>query len=192
MAFSAFWRALITGTSATHDLKPDPISHQGRRLIDATNQPLQPKGQSASLRLREKTAQLALPAVRLNREPARVQARFGAAEFNLRPMPREHVLNGMLAVAELHADVRIRNRDRLAVMPPGHAHLERPPQERHFETGKRQDGPKTPQGHEARDHERDGAHASEEQQRGTYAERTVGADFDALRLGLHCEVSGRG
>ena len=34
-----------------------------------------------------------------------MQPRCGAAEFNLCPMSREHVLNGMLAVAELDAHV---------------------------------------------------------------------------------------
>ncbi|HWM66730.1 MAG TPA: hypothetical protein VNO35_09100 [Steroidobacteraceae bacterium] len=100
-------------------------------------------------------------------------------------MPREHVLNGMLAIAELYADVRIGNGDRLAVMASGHAHFERPAQDPHFETGKGQDRPETPQGHNAGDHERDGAHTAKDQQRGAHAEGAVRTDFDALRLGLH-------
>ena len=126
---------------------------KGRRFVDATNQPLQPKGKSASLGLREKITQLALTSVGLNREPARMQPRCGAAEFNLRPMPREHVLNGMLTIAELHADVRIGNRDRLAVVAAGHADLQCPAQERHLEARKGQDGPESPESHVARDRE---------------------------------------
>src|SRR5579862_160353 len=82
---------------------------QGRRLIDAADQPLQPKREPASLLLREKTPQLALTAVRLDREPARMQARGRAAKFNLRPMPREHELNGMPPVPQLDSYVGIRD-----------------------------------------------------------------------------------
>src|SRR5579864_8645742 len=116
---------------------PVLISHrlsQGRRLVDATNQTLQSNSESVPLCLREKTAQLALTAVRLDREPARMQARCGAAEFNLRPMPREHVSNGMLLVAQLYADVRVGNCNRLPMVAPGHAHLQRPAHEEHDET----------------------------------------------------------
>jgi hypothetical protein len=162
--------------------KTNPISHQGRRLVDAANQPLELLCQPASLGLREKAAQLALPSVRFDRQPARMQARYGAAEFNLRPMPREHVLNGMMSIAELYADVRIRNCNRLAVMTSRHARSQRPSQERHFEAREGHDGPETLAGHEAGNGKRDEADAAEEQKCGANAERTVWADLDAFLL----------
>ena len=161
-----------------------PLS-QGRRLVDAANQTLQLNSESAPLRLREKTTQLALTAVRLNREPARVQARCGAAEFNLRPMPREHVSNGMLPVAHLYADVRVRNRNRLTVVASGHAHPERPAQERHFESRERQHRPEAPAGHNPSYREGHEAQTAEEQHGGAKTERAVGTDINAVRLGVH-------
>src|SRR6266480_489071 len=62
----------------------------GGRHVDAADETLQPKRQPTPLLFREKAAQLALAAVRLNGEPARVLLSCGAAQFNLRPMPREH------------------------------------------------------------------------------------------------------
>src|ERR1700735_1723805 len=59
---------------------------QGGRLIYAADQTLQPQRQSSPLCFRQEAAQLALTAVRLDRESARMQARRGAAKFNLCPM----------------------------------------------------------------------------------------------------------
>ena len=114
-----------------------------------------------------------------------MQARCGAAEFNLRPMPREHVSNGMLLVLQLYADVRLRNRNRLPVVTSGHAHLQCPTQQRHFESRERQHRPEALGGHQARDPERYKAHAAEKQHCGTNAERAVRTDFNALRVGVH-------
>src|SRR5580693_7627718 len=68
-------------TEAPWGLRP------GGRLVDAADEALQAKRQSTPLLFREKAAQLALAAVRLDGEPARVLLRCGAAQFNLRPMP---------------------------------------------------------------------------------------------------------
>src|SRR6267142_2271967 len=154
-------RPFMTYLATRPGLRAPVLSHrlsQGRRLVDAANQTLQPNSESAPLRLREKTAQLALTAVRLDREPARMQARCRAAEFNLRPMPREHVSNGMLPVAQLYADVRVRNRNRLPVVASGH-------------------DPRNPERHEAQ--------AAEKQHSGANTEGAVRTDFNALQLGVH-------
>src|SRR5579864_347152 len=79
-----------TAKSPCASLRQSSASGPIRRLVDATDQPLQAQRQSASFLLREEAPQLALAAVRLDRQPARVQACRGAAQFNLRPMPREH------------------------------------------------------------------------------------------------------
>src|SRR5882762_5083040 len=65
----------------------------GGRLVDAADETLQAKRQSTPLLFREKAAQLALAAVRLDGEPARVQARFGAAQFE-RPAEQRHLEPG--------------------------------------------------------------------------------------------------
>jgi len=100
-------------------------------------------------------------------------------------MPREHVSNGMLPVAELYAHVSVGNSNRLAVVAAFHACFESPSEERHFETRKRQDRPETLECHQSGNGERDNAHSPEEQECGAHAERTVRTDFDALQLGLH-------
>src|SRR5207244_8307468 len=105
-----------------------PLSQRGC-LVDAADEALQPKRQSTPLLLREETAQLALTAVRLDREPTRMQARFGVAKCNLRPMPREHDLGAMAAVARLDAHVGLGDGDRLAVEAAGGTHRERPAEE---------------------------------------------------------------
>jgi hypothetical protein len=173
------------GIRHTVDLSFSHRLSQGRRLVDTANQSLQPKRKPAPFRLRQEAPQLALAAVRLDREPARMQARCGAAEFNLRPMPREHELNGMLTVPELDADVRFGDRYRLAVMAPLHAGPERPSQKNHFQPGERQYWPEAAGGHDCGNGERNEADAAEKQQSGANAERAMRADFDALRLGVH-------
>src|SRR6267142_1180522 len=181
-------RPFMTYLATRPGLRAPVLSHrlsQGRRLVDAANQTLQPNCESAPLRLREKTAQLALTAVRLDREPARMQPRCRAAEFNLRPMPREHVSNGMLPVAQLYADVRVGNRNRLPVVASGHAHSERPSQECHFESRERQHWPEAPAGHDPRNPERHEAQAPEKQHSGANTEGAVRTDFNALQLGVH-------
>src|ERR1700752_2771837 len=67
------------------DRGPSP---PGGRLVDAANDPRQAQGESAPLLFGQKAAQLALATVRLDGEPARVQACGGGAEVNLWPMPR--------------------------------------------------------------------------------------------------------
>jgi len=165
-----------------------PLSHrlsQGRRLVDAADQTLQPNSESAPLRLREKTAQLALTAVRLDREPARMQARCGAAEFNLRPMPREHVSNGLLPVTQLYANVGVRNRNRLPMVASGHTRLECPAQERHFEPRERENRPEASRGHQTGKSQRYETGAAEKQHGRANAEGAVWTDFNTLRLGEH-------
>src|SRR5581483_1604241 len=137
---------------------------QGRRLIDAADQPLQPKRETASLFLREEAPQLALTAVRLDREPARVQARIRAAKFNLRPMPREHELNGMRSVLQLDADTGIGDGDCLSVMAPIQARLQSPAEEQHLQPCEGQHGPEATAGHDACDREGDETGATEEQE----------------------------
>src|SRR4029077_14871145 len=86
--------------------------------LDAADVTLQAKCESTQLLLREETAQLVLPAVRLDREPARMQARRGAPKFNPRPMPREHDLRRSAPVARLDLDLALGHGDRLAVKAP--------------------------------------------------------------------------
>jgi len=114
-----------------------------------------------------------------------MQARYVAAEFNLRPMPREHVSNGMLPVAQLYADVCLGNRDRLPVVTSGHAHFECPAQQHHFESRERQHRPEALGRHQAGNPERHKTHAAKKKHCGTNAERAVRTDFNALRLGVH-------
>src|SRR6202521_1994934 len=122
----------------------------GGRLVDAADETLQAKRQSTPLLFREKAAQLALAAVRLDGEPARVQARFGAAQFNLRPMPREHDPRAALAHTRFNAHVGIRHGNGLAVEAPLEAHLERPAEQRHLQSRERQDRPEALQGGDTR------------------------------------------
>src|SRR2546430_4854231 len=56
-----------------------PYTTLFRSLVEAADQALQPKRQSTPLLFREKAAQLALAAVRLDGEPARVLLSCGAA-----------------------------------------------------------------------------------------------------------------
>src|SRR5207302_9341323 len=111
----------------------------GGRLVDAADQALQPKRQSASLLFREKAAQLALAPVRLDCEPAREPPDRGAAQFNLRPMPREPDPGTAPARAGFDAHVGVGDRDGLAVEAPLKAHLQRPPEKRQLEPRERQD-----------------------------------------------------
>jgi hypothetical protein len=91
----------------------------------------------------------------------------------------------MLPIAQLYADVRVGNRNRLPMVAPGHAHFERPAKEGHFEPRKRQHWPEAACGHETRNPERHKTQTSEKQHCRPNAERTVRTDFDVLRLGVH-------
>src|SRR6516165_2959331 len=115
----------------------------GGRLVHAANEALQPQRQSASLLFCEEAAQLALAAVRLDGEPARVQACRGAAQFNLRPMPREHDLLAARTAARIDAYVGVGYRDGLAVEAPLEAHAERPAEQRHLEAREGQHRPES-------------------------------------------------
>src|SRR2546423_8730645 len=86
----------------------------GGRLVDAADEALQAKRQSTPLLFREKAAQLALAAVRLDGEPARVLHGCGAAQFNLRPMPREHDPRAALAHPRFDAHIRLAHGNGLA------------------------------------------------------------------------------
>ena len=94
------------------DLRP------GGRFVDAPYETLQPQCQSPPLFFREEAPQLTLTAVRLDHEPARVQACCGAAQFNLRPMPREHNLLQAVAPARFDAHLALAHGDALAVVAP--------------------------------------------------------------------------
>src|SRR5579859_675141 len=167
-------------------------SSPGRRLVDAADEAPQAQGQPAPLLLGQKAAQLALATVRLYREPARVQACVGAAQFNLRPMPREHDPIAPPRGAGFDADVGLAHRDGLAMETPLERAPQRPAQHRHLEPRKRQDRPETldrehtaeAEGHEAR--------AGEEKARATHGQGAIRADFDALRGDIHAARDGSG
>src|SRR5690242_1945605 len=141
--------APFTGARNSTESKSAPPSARsgalrpGGRLVDAADQALQPKRQSTSLLFRKKAAQLALAPVRLDGEPARELSDCGAAQFNLRPMPREHDPGVVLARTGLDAHVGLGDRDGLPVEAPLKAHLQRPAEEGHFEPRERQDRPET-------------------------------------------------
>ncbi len=121
-------------------------SRPGGRFVDMAYQPLQAQRQSTPLLFREKAAQLTLTAVRLDGEPARMQACCGAAQFNLRPMPREHDLSALAAKAGLDAHVRLGHRDALGAETPLHRAVQRPPEQRQFGPCKGQHRPEAAQG----------------------------------------------
>src|SRR6516162_3717816 len=142
----------------------------GGRLVHAANEALQPQRQSASLLFCEEAAQLALAAVRLDGEPARVQACRGAAQFNLRPMPREHDMLAARTRTRIDADVGVGHRDGLAVEAPLEADSERPAEQRHLEPGEGQNGPESLQRENDRDTPRGNAGRREKQTRSAHAE----------------------
>src|SRR5579863_5881754 len=160
-------------------------SMPGGRLVDPADDALQSQCQAASFLLREEAAQLALAAGRLDREPARVQACCRAAQFNLRPVPREHDALAAAALARFDADLRLGDRDRLAVEAPLERGAERPRQQRHLQSRERQHRPEAlageypggAYGHDAR--------GGEEQPRAALRERAVGTDLDAQRFRFH-------
>src|SRR6516165_11338713 len=157
----------------------------GGRLVHAANEALQPQRQSASLLFCEEAAQLALAAVRLDGEPARVQACCGAAQFNLRPMPRKHDMLASVARSCIDADIRVGQRDGLTVEAPLEAHAECPAEERHLEARERQNGPESLERENKGDAARHDTGGTEEQPCPARTERAVRADLDAQRLGFH-------
>ena len=72
-----------------------------------------------------------------------MQACRGAAQFNLRPMPREHDVLAVCPRARINADVGVGHSDGLAVEAPLEAHVERPAEQRHLEPGEGQNGPES-------------------------------------------------
>src|SRR5215469_3841057 len=156
---------LHPGARFSREASPLPCASlaPGGRLVHAANEALQPQRQSASLLFCEEAAQLALAAVRLDGEPARVQACCGAAQFNLRPMPREHDVLAAVARSCIDADIRLGQRDGLTVKAPLEAHAERPGEERHLEAGKGQNRPETLEREDKSDTERRDTRDSEEQ-----------------------------
>src|ERR1700694_3911942 len=165
-----------------------PGLRPGRRLVDAADETLQAKRQSTPLLFREKAAQLALAAVRLDGEPARVQARCGAAQFNLRPMPREHDPRAALAQPRFDAHVGLRHGNGLAVEAALQGQFERPAEQRHLEPGEGQDRPEALHGEERADPTRDHAGAGKKQLRTPHAERAVRADLDAQWFAVHGQI----
>src|SRR6516225_7910273 len=137
----------------------------GGRLVHAANEALQPQRQSASLLFCEEAAQLALAAVRLDGEPARVQACCGAAQFNLRPMPREHDLHAAVAHPRIDADIGVGYRDRLRLGAALLAHDECPAEERHLEAGEGENRPESLERQDSSDTEGHDACSGEEQPR---------------------------
>src|SRR5579862_1214513 len=120
----------------------------GGRLIDAADEALQAMRQSTPLRFREKAAQLALPAVRLDGEPARVQTCGGAAQFNLRPMPREHDPRPHGPRGRFDADFALGDDDGLAVEAPLERCVQRPAEQRELQPRERQHRPEAAPGEE--------------------------------------------
>src|SRR2546423_693552 len=163
----------------------------GGRLVDAADEALQAKRQSTPLLFREKAAQLALAAVRLDGEPARVLLSCGAAQFNLRPMPREHDACAALAHPRLDAHVGLGDGDALAVEAPLEGQPERPAEQCHLQSGERQDRPEALAREKHADPERDDAGGGEEHLRRPHAERAVRADLDAQRFAVHVRLDGK-
>src|SRR5215469_2769993 len=113
----------------------------GGGLVHAADEALQTHRQPAPLLFCEETTQLASTTVRLNRELAWVQACRGAAQFNLRPVPRKHDVLGVRPGARVDADVGVGECDGLAVKTPLEAHAQRPAEDQQFEACEGQDGP---------------------------------------------------
>src|ERR1700752_2499824 len=164
------------------DRGPSP---PGGRLVDAANDPRQAQGESAPLLFGQKAAQLALATVRLDGEPARVQACGGAAKFNLCPMPREHDPLAPARGTRFDADVRLRDGDGLGVEAPLERDLERPGEERDLESGERQDRPEALECEEASHAEGHDAGAREEHARTAHGEGAVRTDLDREWRGVH-------
>src|SRR6185312_2021855 len=182
----ALWRPRHAIIVLSEPVEPfSTASGQRGRLIDAADQTLQPCCKSTPLLFREKGAQLTLPAVRLDREPARMQARSRAAKFNLSPMPRKHDLHAAGPIARLDAHVAVSHGDRLAVEAALQAGVQRPTQQHHFQAAERKNRPEAPRGQQAADGEGDEAQAGEESHGAADAQRAIGRNFDAQRGGVH-------
>src|ERR1700736_42426 len=185
------------GPRNLQESKPRAPSHRprrklrpGGRLVDAADEALQPQRQSAPLLLREKAPELALVAVRLDGEPARMQACRGAAQFNLRPMPRERDAPAAPLVARFHAHLLLRDGNGLAMKAALEGDLQRPPEECHFRSRERPHQPESLGGEKAGDAAGQHARGAEERSRTAQAERAVRADVDAQRLGVHVAIDG--
>lgn len=137
LCLTARVRSMRRRATSKKQYPPHPAfgSRPGGRFVEATYQALQAQRQSAPLLFRKKAAELALTAVRLDDQPARVQARCGAAQFNSRPMPREHNLLARPPPARLDAHLRVGDGDALLVMAALKGDPERPAEQQHFESG---------------------------------------------------------
>src|SRR5215469_2611120 len=162
----------------------------GGRLVHAADEALQTRRQPAPLLFCEETAQLATTTVRLDGEPAWMQAYRGAAQFNLRPVPRKHDVLGVRAGTGIDADVGVGERDDLAVKAPLQAHAQCPAEREYFQARKRQHGPEALEREKPRDAERRHARRGEEQPGTTHAERAVRADLDAQGFRVHAAIDG--
>jgi len=125
---------------------------------------------SASLLFCEEAAQLAPAAMRLDGKAARMHACRGAAQFNLRPMPREHDVLAMRSATRIDAHIDFGHRDRLPIEAPLETHGECPAEERHLEARKRQNGPESLQREHPGDAARHDAGDAEEQARAAHTE----------------------
>ena len=115
---------------------------------------------------------------------------YGAAQFNLRPMPREHDPRAALAHPRFDAHVGLGHGNGLAVEAPLEGHLERPAEQRHLEPRERQDRPEALPGEERADPARNHAGDGKKHLRTSHAERAVREDLDAQWFAVHVRLDG--
>ena len=145
--YSARARTIRPAAQYPQKLPPRPATPhcQEGDLVDATDQALQPQRQSAPLLLREEAAQLALTAVRLDREPARMQADAGRRSLTCAQCRGNTTCSHGRARRDSMLTSRFGDGDGLAVKAPFQGDLERPAEQRHLQARERQHGPEAAQ-----------------------------------------------